>query len=107
MSNLLEITAENFQEEVLDSNVPVLLEFGAVWCGPCKMLEPVLKEMAAEWNGRVKVASVDVDHHQSIAIDYQVMSVPTMMLFKDGQMLERLTGYMPKKRIYSKLDPHL
>ena len=107
MSNLTEITSENFQTEVLDAEVPVLLEFGAVWCGPCKMLEPVLEEMSAEWGDQVKVVKLDVDHHPDIAMNYQVMSVPTMMFFKNGEMLERMTGFMPKARILGKLDSHL
>lgn len=107
MSNLTEITSENFQTEVLDAEVPVLLEFGAVWCGPCKMLEPVLEEMSAEWGDQVKVVKLDVDHHPDIAMNYQVMSVPTMMFFKNGEMLERMTGFMPKGRILGKLDSHL
>ena len=95
MSELQYINEDDFQAEVLESNQPVLVDFTAVWCGPCKMLEPVVVELASEWAGKVKVVKLDVDHNANIAMQYQVMGVPTLMLFKNGQISERLTGYQP------------
>ena len=107
MSEILHINEDDFQSEVLEANQPVLVDFTAVWCGPCKMLEPVVVELADEWAGKVKVVKLDVDHNASIAMQYQVMGVPTLMLFNQGQVKERLTGFRPKKQIVSKLSPHI
>ncbi len=107
MSDIHHVTADTFQSEVLEADVPVLVDFTAVWCGPCKMLEPIVEELAGEWEGRVKVVKLDVDHNQALAMNYQVMGVPTLILFKDGQVRERLTGYRPKKQIVKKITPHI
>ncbi len=107
MSGFHEINVDNFESDVLKSEKPVLLEFGAVWCGPCKMLEPVLEELAGEFGDAVLVAKVDVDHNPQIASTYNVLSVPTTMLFKDGEIIERLVGFQPKDRISAKINPHL
>ncbi len=107
MSNLKEINSENFDNEVLKADKPVLLEFGAVWCQPCRILEPVLEQLAVDWGDSVKVVKLDVDQAAQITIDYQVLSVPTTMLFKDGKMLERMVGYQPKEKINSRVQPHL
>ncbi len=107
MSNVHHVTADTFQDEVLEADLPVLVDFTAVWCGPCKMLAPVVEELAGEWEGRVKVVKLDVDHNQALAMNYQVMGVPTLILFKDGQVRERMTGYRPKKQIIKKISPHI
>jgi thioredoxin 1 len=107
MANILEINETNFQTEVLSAPGPVLVDFSAVWCGPCKMLEPIIDQLVQEWGDSVKVVRLDVDQSPDIAIQYQVMGVPTLMLFIDGESRERLTGYQPKDRITSKLQPHL
>lgn len=107
MSNLVEVNEDNFKSEVLEADGPVLVDFGAVWCGPCKMLDPLVEEMANEWGDSVKVVKLDIDNNVSVAMTYQVMSVPTLMLFKDGEPVERLTGYKPKNKILDKLNPHL
>ena len=106
MSTLQHIEEDTFQKEVLESTLPVLVDFTAVWCGPCKMLDPVVSALAEEWEGRVKVVKLDVDNNQSVAMKYQVMGVPTLILFKDGEIQERLTGYKPKKRLVNKLERH-
>ncbi|MBC8497099.1 MAG: thioredoxin [Chloroflexi bacterium] len=103
MSDMQYVTEETFQEEVLDASLPVLVDFTAVWCGPCKMLEPIVKELAEDWAGQVKVVKLDVDHNQELAMQYQVMGVPTLVLFQDGMIKERLTGYRPKKQIVKKV----
>jgi thioredoxin 1 len=97
----------DFENEVISSSLPVLVDFTAVWCGPCKMLEPIVKQLAQEWEGKVKVVKLDVDDNAGLAIQYQVMGVPTLMLFSNGEPLERMTGYQPKQRILAKLSPHL
>lgn len=107
MKNVIEVNEETFQGEVLEAVMPVLVDFGAVWCGPCKMLDPIVEELAGDWDGKVKVVHIDVDHSPNTAMQFQVMGVPTLMLFQDGQPVERMTGYMPKKKIISKLESHL
>lgn len=107
MSDLLYVSEDSFQEEVINASTPVLVDFTAVWCGPCKMLEPIVKELANEWVGQVKVVKLDVDDNQNIAMQYQVMGVPTLALFESGELKERLTGYRPKKQIVKKFTPYL
>ena len=107
MSDINHVTEDNFQQEVLDAGQPVMVDFTAVWCGPCKMLAPVVKELASDWDGLAKVVKLDVDTNANLAMQYQVMGVPTLMLFVNGEPKERLTGYQPKKRILKKFFPHL
>jgi thioredoxin 1 len=107
MANIPEVNEETFQEEVLSDSKPVLVDFSAVWCGPCKMLDPIVEQLAKEWADDVKVVKLDVDNSPNIAMKYQVMGVPTLMLFISGEARERLTGYQPKDRITSKLRPHI
>lgn len=106
MADLYAITNDNFESDVLQADKPVLLEFGAVWCAPCKLLEPALMELAGDWGDAVLVAKVDVDHAPEIAQQYQVLSVPTTILFKDGEPLERIVGFKPKEQINEKVSPH-
>jgi thioredoxin 1 len=105
--NMLEINAETFDSEVLKADKPVLVDFSAVWCGPCKMLDPIVDELAGEWGDSVKVVKLDIDHSPDVAIRYQVLGVPTLMVFKAGQVAERLVGYKPKDKIVEALSPHL
>ncbi len=107
MADLAHVGESNFESEVLQSSAPVLVDFTAVWCGPCKMLEPTIKQLAQEWGGKVKVVKLDVDDNTHLAMEYQVMGVPTLMLFVKGQPVERLVGYQPKERIASRITPHL
>lgn len=107
MSELEYINRDSFQSQVLESITPVLVDFTAVWCGPCKMLEPILKELADQWVDKVRILKVDVDQNPELAMQYNVMGVPTLMLFQDGKVLERLSGYQPKDRLMKVLQPHL
>ncbi len=107
MAKPVVVTDETFEQEVLQSDVPVLTDFWAEWCGPCKMIAPILEEIAEEYDGRLKIAKLDVDQNPSTMMKYQIMSIPTLILFKNGQEVERLIGAMPKARILSKILPHL
>jgi thioredoxin 1 len=107
MPELDHVGESNFRSEVLESKSPVLVDFTAVWCSPCKMLEPVVKQLAADWQNKVKVVKLDVDDNANLAMEYQVMGVPTLMLFKDGKAVQRVTGFQPKERLVSKFSPHL
>lgn len=107
MGEIPHINQADFRKEVLESSLPVMVDFTAVWCGPCKMLDPVVKLLAAEWNGKVKVVKVDVDENPDLAMQYQVMGVPTLLLFVKGEPKGRITGYQPKDRIATKFSPYL
>ncbi len=102
----LTVSQANFQSEVVSSDLPVLVDFTAAWCGPCKMLDPIVTQLAQEWGGKVKVVKLDVDDNSDLAIQYQVMGVPTLILFVKGQPVQRVTGYQPKDRIVSRLSSH-
>jgi len=102
MANAVSVTDANFNEEVLNSDKPVLVDFWAAWCGPCKMVGPVVEEIATEYDS-IKVCKLDVDDNQSTASTYSVMSIPTLILFEDGKVKNKVTGYMPKAQLVSKL----
>jgi thioredoxin 1 len=107
MADLHQFTDSNFQSEVLHSITPVLVDFTAEWCPPCHALAPVVDKLNDEWNGAVKVGRLDTDANVDVTLQYGVMGLPTLILFKDGQPVERLMGFMQKERILSKLQPHL
>lgn len=104
MSNLVEITENNFEQEVISSDVPVLIDFWAVWCGPCKMVAPIVEELATEYAGKLKVGKCDVDSNQSIAVKYGIRSIPTLLVFKNGEVVQQMIGASPKQVIQSKVD---
>lgn len=107
MAEITKLSEATFQQEVLDSSTPVLVDFTAVWCQPCKMLDPVVKQLADEWVGKAKIVKLDVDHNPNLTIQYGVMGVPTLMLFVQGKESQRITGYQPKDRIVAKFKPHI
>ena len=100
-------TKANFEQEVLASKEPVLVDFWASWCGPCKMLSPVIDELAEEYAGRVKVVKVNVDDEGALALKYDVMTIPTVMIFKNGELLERVSGAYPKAHFEEMLNKAL
>lgn len=104
VGNPITITDDSFQAEVVDSSLPVLVDFWAVWCGPCRMVAPIVDELAVEYEGRVKVGKVDVDSEQKIAADYGIRSIPTLLIFKNGELADQVVGAVPKKQLVEKLD---
>ncbi len=107
MTEPVPVTDDDFEEEVLKSSVPVLTDFWAGWCGPCLQIAPILEQIAEEYEGRLKVAKLEVDRNPEIAARYSIQGIPTMIIFKDGQPIETLIGFMPKEELLRKLEPHL
>ena len=99
----IKITAQNFEEEVLGSDIPVLVDFWATWCGPCRMLGPVISEIAEEMEGKVKVGKINVDEEGALASQFGIMSIPTVMVFKGGEISATSIGYKPKEQILALL----
>jgi len=98
------LTDSNFQDEVLNSDKPVLVDFWATWCGPCRMIAPAIEQLAGEFEGRAVVAKMDVDHNPQVPMQFGVRSIPTLLFFKDGQVVDQLVGAVPKKQLANKLD---
>ncbi len=107
MSNVLEITSANFEEEVLKNPGIVLVDFAAEWCGPCKRLAPIIQELAGSYAGKAKVAHLDVDNAPDIAAQFGVMSVPTVLLFKNGKKVSESIGLVPKEKLEETIKAHL
>ena len=104
---VLEVTDKNFEAEVLKSDLPVLVDFWAEWCGPCKVIGPIVSEIAEELSGKLKVAKVNVDDAQDLAGTYKIMSIPTLLLFKGGEAVEQIVGAVPKDQLLEKINPQL
>ncbi len=107
MSTPIDIDDNNFEEVVLKAEVPVLVDFWAQWCGPCRMVAPVVEELAEEYEGKVAFGKVDVDQNHKIASQYGIMSIPTLILFKDGKPLTNMVGFRPKDELKQSLDAAL
>jgi len=107
MSELTHITEADFQKEVINASVPVLVDFTATWCGPCKMIDPIVKQLAQDWEGKIKVVKMDADQNPDILIQYGVMGIPTLLLFVNGQVMERTSGYQPKGKLTSIFNPFI
>jgi thioredoxin 1 len=101
------VTDQTFQTEVLNSNIPVLVDFWAEWCGPCRMIAPVVEELANEYNGKLKVTKVDVDANPQISMDFSIRSIPTLMIFKDGKAVDQIIGAVPKRNLVDKVSQYV
>ncbi len=101
---MIEVNESNFKEEVLDSPIPVLVDFWAEWCVPCKMVEPIVEEIEKEKSGKLRVVRINVDDNQNIAIQYGIMSIPTLMIFSNGKLVDQIVGAVPKRVIEAKID---
>jgi thioredoxin 1 len=101
------ITDDNFEVEVTRSDKPVLIDFWATWCGPCRMIAPIVEELAVEYDGKAKIGKVDVDENQQIAIKFGVRSIPTLLIFKNGKLQDTIIGAVPKSQIVTKLNAAL
>ena len=107
MSKAADVTAQDFDKEVLQSDIPVLVDFWAEWCGPCRMIGPSVDAIADEQAGKLKVMKLNIDTEASIAAKYGIMSIPTLVLFNKGQIVEQIVGAMPKQKLEEKITPHL
>jgi thioredoxin 1 len=104
MSQPIHLTDSNFTDEIKNSTVPVVVDFWAAWCGPCRMIAPIIDELATEYDGKAMIAKVDVDNNQQVAMQYGIRSIPTILMFKGGEQVETIVGAVPKEQIQSKLN---
>ena len=104
MSKPYEITDATFEKEVINSDKPVVVDFWAIWCGPCKMIAPLMEEFATEYEGKIKIGKVDVDNNQNIAVQFGIRSIPTVLFFKKGKVVDRVIGAYPKSHFQEKID---
>lgn len=107
MANTIEVTDATFQEEVLESPTPVLVDFWAEWCGPCRMVAPVVEQIAIEQKDKLRVAKLNVDENPRTPMEYRIRGIPTLIVFKGGQPVERIVGALPKPMLMQRLEPHL
>ncbi|MGA3243531.1 MAG: thioredoxin [Bacteroidota bacterium] len=103
----IEVTDANFQKEVLESQTPVLVDFWAEWCGPCKMIAPVVEQLAKDFDGKLKVGKVDVDSNQQTSMAFGIRSIPTLLIFKNGKVVDQIVGAVPKQALADKVTKHL
>ena len=107
MTDVKYVTESDFQVEVLNAELPVLVDFTATWCQPCKMIAPIVEQLAQEWDGKVKVVKLDADQNPNVMMQYGVMGIPTLMLFKGGEIKERVVGFQSKEKLTAKVTPHV
>lgn len=107
MSNIPVFSDQNFEQEVLKSDIPVVVDFWAEWCGPCRMVAPIVEELSEEYSGKIKFGKLDVDANSDTASRYGIRSIPTLLIFKGGEEVGRLVGAKPKNQLVKELEPHL
>ncbi|TFH02297.1 MAG: thioredoxin [Calditrichales bacterium] len=107
MGRCVEVTDASFDQEVLNSDLPVLVDFWAVWCAPCRMIAPIVEELAVEKEGKLKVVKMDVDNNHQTAMKYGIRSIPTLLIFKNGEVVDQIIGALPKSTLESKVDKHI
>ncbi|TVQ66345.1 MAG: thioredoxin [Balneolaceae bacterium] len=107
MAKAVELTDSNFDQEVLKAETPVLVDFWAEWCGPCRMVGPVVEELAGDYEGKVKVGKVDVDSNPQVSMKYGIRSIPSLLIFKDGEVVDQIVGAVPKPHLQKQLDAQL
>ena len=105
--NVFEFTDASFENDVINSQEPVLIDFWAVWCGPCRMVAPIMEELANDYAGKVKVGKMDVDHNPQVAMQYGIRSIPSILLFKNGELVDTVVGAVPKQTLAKMLDKHV
>ncbi len=103
----LEFSDSNFEEEVLKSDTPVLVDFWAEWCGPCRMIGPIVEELSGEYEGKMKVGKLNIDHNPNIPMNYGIRSIPTLLVFKNGELVDKVVGAVPKSTLVSKMEAQL
>ena len=103
----LEVTDSNFDTEVIKSDKPVLVDFWAVWCGPCKQIAPMVEELVGEYDGKIKIGKMDIDNNPEVAMKFGIRSIPTLLIFKDGKVVDQIVGAVPKGHITEKLNAQL
>ena len=104
MTQIVELTDDTFKSEVLESDVPVMVDFSAVWCGPCKALHPIIDSVAPEFDGKVKICKIDIDQNRNTPTQYQIMAVPTLIFFREGKPVDKFTGLLGKGELKKKLE---
>jgi thioredoxin 1 len=104
---IIQLTSESFNLTIANNATPILVDFWAPWCGPCKAIAPILEQLATELEGKLTVAKVNIDDHESVATQFNIRAIPTMLVFKNGQLVETLVGMQTKDKLHAKLTPHL